>query len=84
MRSAEAILKLRAFISNGELDAHWDYHLSHERHRNCLCAASVRAFRFVMQAHTALLRSLPVPEPKARRTSSPRREGIEHSPAPPP
>jgi len=34
LKGAEAILKLRALISNGDLDAYWDYHLAHERHRN--------------------------------------------------
>ncbi|GLZ09254.1 hypothetical protein Acsp03_67200 [Actinomadura sp. NBRC 104412] len=29
----EAILKLRAVISNGDLDAYWTYHLDRERHR---------------------------------------------------
>ena len=30
---AEAILKLRAVRSNGDLDAYWTYHLAQERHR---------------------------------------------------
>ena len=34
LQGAEAILKLRALISNGDLDAYWDYHLAQERHRN--------------------------------------------------
>lgn len=34
LQGAEAILKLRAIISNGDFDAYWDYHLAHERHRN--------------------------------------------------
>ena len=28
--SAEAVLKLRALISNGDLDDYWSYHLSQE------------------------------------------------------
>jgi len=31
--SAEAVLKLRALISNGDLDAYWSYHLSQEHQR---------------------------------------------------
>jgi hypothetical protein len=31
--SAEAVLKLRAVISNGDLDAYWSYHLSQEHQR---------------------------------------------------
>lgn len=31
--SAEAVLKLRALISNGDLDDYWSYHLSQEHHR---------------------------------------------------
>ncbi|MDA8298185.1 MAG: ISKra4 family transposase [Actinomycetota bacterium] len=31
---AEAILKLRALITNGDFDDYWQYHLTHERHRN--------------------------------------------------
>jgi len=34
LQGAEAILKLRAIISNGDFDSYWDYHLAHERHRN--------------------------------------------------
>jgi hypothetical protein len=34
LQGAEAILKLRALISNGDFDTYWDYHLAHERHRN--------------------------------------------------
>ena len=30
---AEAILKLRAVRSNGDLDAYWDYHLAQEQQR---------------------------------------------------
>jgi hypothetical protein len=30
---AEAVLKLRALRSNGDLDAYWRYHLAQERHR---------------------------------------------------
>lgn len=30
---AEAVLKLRALISNGDLDAYWKYHLGQEHHR---------------------------------------------------
>jgi hypothetical protein len=28
--SAEAVLKLRALISNGDLDDYWAYHINHE------------------------------------------------------
>jgi hypothetical protein len=31
---AEAILKLRALISNGDFNHYWTYHLTHEHHRN--------------------------------------------------
>jgi len=34
LHGAEAILKLRALISNSDLDAYWDYHLAQERHRH--------------------------------------------------
>jgi hypothetical protein len=34
LQGAEAILKLRAVISNGDFDAYWHYHLAQERHRN--------------------------------------------------
>lgn len=34
LTGAEAILKLRAVITNGDFDEYWDYHLAHERHRN--------------------------------------------------
>ena len=34
LHGAEAILKLRALISNGDFNAYWDYHLAQERHRN--------------------------------------------------
>jgi hypothetical protein len=34
LQGAEAILKLRAIISNGDFDSYWAYHLAHERHRN--------------------------------------------------
>jgi hypothetical protein len=34
LQGAEAILKLRALVSNGDFDQYWDYHLAHERHRN--------------------------------------------------
>src|SRR5439155_10155944 len=30
---AQAVLKLRALISNGDLDAYWKYHLGQEHHR---------------------------------------------------
>ena len=30
---AEAILKLRAIRSNGDMDSYWSYHLSREQHR---------------------------------------------------
>ncbi|GAA2610185.1 hypothetical protein SMC26_44510 [Actinomadura fulvescens] len=33
LAGAEAILKLRAVISNGDLDAYWINHLEHQRHR---------------------------------------------------
>jgi hypothetical protein len=34
LASAEAILKLRAVISNGDFDDYWAYHLKQEQHRN--------------------------------------------------
>ena len=34
LQGAEAILKLRALISNGDFDSYWDYHIAHERHRS--------------------------------------------------
>jgi hypothetical protein len=34
LAGAEAILKLRALIINGDFDDYWQYHLAHERHRN--------------------------------------------------
>ncbi len=34
LAGAEAILKLRAVITNGDFDEYWHYHLAHERHRN--------------------------------------------------
>ena len=34
LHGAEAILKLRALISNGDFNDYWDYHLARERHRN--------------------------------------------------
>jgi ribosomal protein S9 len=34
LQGAEAILKLRALISNGDFNDYWDYHLAKERHRN--------------------------------------------------
>ena len=34
LQGAEAILKLRAVITNGDFDEYWNYHLAHERHRN--------------------------------------------------
>jgi len=34
LAGAEAILKLRALITNGDFDQYWQYHLAHERHRN--------------------------------------------------
>ncbi|GAA2910413.1 hypothetical protein GCM10010517_76890 [Streptosporangium fragile] len=33
LAGAEAISKLRAVISNGDLDAYWTYHLDREQHR---------------------------------------------------
>ncbi len=33
LAGAEAILKLRALRSNGDLDEYWRYHLQHERQR---------------------------------------------------
>jgi hypothetical protein len=34
LRGAEAVLKLRALRSSGDLDAYWVFHLAHERARN--------------------------------------------------
>jgi hypothetical protein len=34
LQGAEAILKLRALVSNNDFDDYWDFHLAHERHRN--------------------------------------------------
>ena len=34
LQGAEAILKLRALLSNSDFDSYWDYHLARERHRN--------------------------------------------------
>ncbi|MHB1537532.1 MAG: ISKra4 family transposase [Acidimicrobiales bacterium] len=34
LQGAEAILQLRALLSNGDFNAYWDYHLAQERHRN--------------------------------------------------
>jgi len=34
LQGAEAILKLRALLSNSDFDQYWDYHLAQERHRN--------------------------------------------------
>jgi hypothetical protein len=34
LQGAEAILKLRALITNDNFNAYWDYHLAKERHRN--------------------------------------------------
>jgi hypothetical protein len=31
LHGADAILKLRAIITKGDLDAYWNYHLTHER-----------------------------------------------------
>jgi hypothetical protein len=33
LAGAEAVLKLRALVSNGDLDAYWRYHLDREHHR---------------------------------------------------
>ena len=33
LEGAEAILKLRALIANGDFDAYWRYHLRSERER---------------------------------------------------
>jgi hypothetical protein len=33
LQGAEAILKLRALITNNDFDSYWSYHLAHERHR---------------------------------------------------
>jgi hypothetical protein len=33
LHTAEAILKLRALISNGDFDTYWDFHLTQERCR---------------------------------------------------
>jgi len=34
LQGAEAILKLRALITNNDFDSYWSYHLAQERHRN--------------------------------------------------
>ncbi|MGO8861994.1 MAG: ISKra4 family transposase [Acidimicrobiales bacterium] len=34
LQGAEAILQLRALISNNDFDSYWDYHIAQERHRN--------------------------------------------------
>jgi hypothetical protein len=34
LASAEAILKLRALISNNDFDAYWRFHLDQEQQRN--------------------------------------------------
>jgi hypothetical protein len=34
LATAEAILKLRALITNGDLDDYWKYHLQQEHRRN--------------------------------------------------
>jgi hypothetical protein len=34
LAGAEAVLKLRALISNGDLEAYWRYHIEQERQRN--------------------------------------------------
>lgn len=34
LEGAEAILQLRAVVTNGDFDAYWDYHLEQEHHRN--------------------------------------------------
>jgi hypothetical protein len=34
LAGAEAVLKLRALITNGDLDAYWRYHLDQEHQRN--------------------------------------------------
>lgn len=34
LATAEAILKLRALLTNGDFDDYWKYHLQQERHRN--------------------------------------------------
>jgi hypothetical protein len=33
LHTAEAVLKLRAVISNGDFDTYWDFHLTQEHHR---------------------------------------------------
>ena len=33
LAGAEAVLKLRALRSNGDIDNYWRYHLAQERHR---------------------------------------------------
>jgi hypothetical protein len=33
LQTAEAVLKLRALISNGDFDTYWDFHLTQEHHR---------------------------------------------------
>ena len=34
LNGAEAVLKLRALISNGDFNQYWHYHLDQERHHN--------------------------------------------------
>jgi hypothetical protein len=34
LATAEAILKLRALITNGDFNAYWEYHLQQEHKRN--------------------------------------------------
>jgi hypothetical protein len=33
LESAEAVLRLRAVIANGDFDAYWTFHLHQEQHR---------------------------------------------------
>jgi hypothetical protein len=33
LEGAEAVLTLRALVSNGDFDAYWRYHLDQEHHR---------------------------------------------------
>ncbi len=34
VNGAEAVLKIRALIANGDFDEYWTYHLQRERQRN--------------------------------------------------
>lgn len=39
IKTAEAVLQLRALHANGDLDAYWDYHLTQQHHRTYQLAA---------------------------------------------